>query len=256
MIRNGVVARGGCEGCGKTTLTVNEKLRVPRLCNDCLGLTKTQEQEGGSQAMLPVPQSRRMVNPFKPPRDVLNLRFNVGLFDLARRLFKAATILTAVTIILLPATPIALLGWIVCNLGMSSGCKKAQAWFAALADQYSATVADIGVYVGGHPLLPSAGRCALLVRNPSLLIVHQDGLEAEIPLVSIEFAQGLTQAKNVAFGAVIKGFAFFHQPADEFLQVGFVDDKGFRSLLTIGAPVALSPDEWSNCITSARYSAA
>lgn len=206
--------------------------------------------------MVAVPQSRRTVNPFKPPRDVLNLRFNVGFLDAGRRLFKIVTILSAVTIIFLPITPIALLGWIVCNFGLSSGRNKARAWFAALADQYSAAIADIGVYVGGHPLLPNPGRCILLIRNARLLIAHQDGSEAEIPLVSIEFAQRLTQARNIAFGAVIKGFALFHQPVDEFLQVGFVDDKGFRNVLTIGAPVGLSPDEWSNCITSARYIAA
>jgi hypothetical protein len=50
MIANGAVTKRGCKNCGKTTLTVNEKLRMPRLCDDCFHLRQRSATDPGMAA--------------------------------------------------------------------------------------------------------------------------------------------------------------------------------------------------------------
>ena len=198
------------------------------------------------------PRRKGSLNPFRPPGyvkqyEALARTGGGGASKGYAKALRFLAILFSFTVVgLILAIPM----FIVAEI-MERGVAKAESaltgfqvkgrtgrWFAELAESRSAAFADIGAYIGGHPMLPFRGRCALYAMQDALLIEVESGQEANVPYEDI-------QAVDIE---VLDGAAF--------VSLGFRDDRGGSNLVRFNGTWANGVPDWVNFLNSARYEGA
>lgn len=193
-------------------------------------------------------------DPFRPPGYVKQTFGTSGsLNEMLRKVLKFLTIGSAVTIIGLPFAAIFGLMWLLINVSQKRLHDQTATWFKNLAESRGASVADLGVYMGGHPLLPLVGQCALYLAEGELRVELEGGQQCAIPMGSIEsIDSGVETIHAEGLFGLPTEFAW----SNMYFVITFKDDKGLTNKVRVAGTLGASGHEWAGFISSARYAAA